>query len=105
MENVRILWLTKEKLLTKSEWIQIFSTCWKMQESGLLEIITFIRTLIRASNCCFCLKSVLWPTLLAASVTKDLIVETLFHQELPQVSHLQMVAMAYYLMIAASFVY
>ena len=44
MENVRILWLTKEKLDTSSEWIQIFYTYGKMQESGLLEIIPLIIT-------------------------------------------------------------
>ena len=78
MENVRILWLTKEKLLTKSEWIQIFSSYWKMQESGLLEIIPLISTLTRASI--FCLKSVLQ---VADAVTKDLIVGNLISLRVP----------------------
>ena len=55
-----------------------------MQESGLLEIITLISTLIRTSNCCFCLKSVLWATLLAAAVTKDLIVGNYFIKGCPR---------------------
>ena len=73
MENVRISCLMKEKLDTKSEWIQIFSTNWKMQESGLLEIIHLISTLTRASICSVCLKSVLQATEVAGAVTKDLI--------------------------------
>ena len=67
----------KEKLDTSSEWIQIFSTFGKMQESGLLEIIAWIITLTRASIYSFCLKSVLQPTLVAGAVTKDLIVGNL----------------------------
>ena len=78
MENVRILWLMKEKLLTKSEWIQIFSTYWKMQESGLLEIIPLISTLTRASI--LCLKSVLQ---VADAITKDLIVSNLISLRVP----------------------
>ena len=62
----------------------MFSTDGKMQESGLLEIIPLISTLIRASNCCFCLKSVLWATLLAAAVTKDLIVGNYFINSCPR---------------------
>ena len=78
MENVRILWLMKEKLLTKSEWIQIFSTYWKMQESGLLEIIPLISTLTRASI--LCLKSVLQ---VAGAVTKGLIMGNMISSRVP----------------------
>ena len=73
MENVWILRLMKEKLDTSSEWIQIFSTYWKMQESGPLEIIHLISTLTRASICSVCLKSVLQATEVAGAITKDLI--------------------------------
>ena len=73
MENVQILWLMKEKLDTSSECIEIFFTYGKMQESGLLEIIPLI-SLTRTSISSFCLKSVVWATMVAAVVTKDSIV-------------------------------
>ena len=83
MENVWILWLTKEKLDTSSEWIQIFYTYGKMQESGLLEIIPLIITWTRASIYSFCLKSVLQATLVAGVVTKDLKVGNMFSSRVP----------------------
>ena len=83
MENVRVLWLTKEKLDTSSEGIQIFSTYGKMQESGLLEIIPLIITWTRASIYSFCLKSVLQATLVSGAVTKDLIVHKQISTRVP----------------------
>ena len=83
MENARISWLMKEKLDMSSEWIQIFSTCEKMQDSGLHEIIPLISTLTGASIYYFCLKSVLQETLVAGAVTKDLIVGNLISSRVP----------------------
>ena len=83
MENVRIFWLMKEKLDTSSALIEIFSTCGKMQESALSEIISLISTLTKASIYSFCLRSVLWATLVAAAVTKDLIVGNLIVSGVP----------------------
>ena len=83
MQNVWILWLTKEKLDTSSEWIQIFYTYGKMQESGLLEIIPLIITWTRASIYSFCLKSVLQATLAASAVNMDLIVGNLISSRVP----------------------
>ena len=37
MENVRVLWLMKEKLDTSSEWIQIFSTFGRCKNLGSLK--------------------------------------------------------------------
>ena len=73
----------KEKLDTSSEWIQIFSTYGKMQESGLLEIIPLIITWTRASIYSFCLKSVLQATLVSSEVTKDLIMHKLISTKVP----------------------
>ena len=83
MENVRILWLTKEKLDTSSEWIWMFSTYGKIQKSGLLEIIPLISTLTRASIYSFCLKSVLQATLVAGVVTKALKMGNVFSSRVP----------------------
>ena len=63
--------------------MQIFSTYGKMQESGLLEIITLIITWTRASIYSFCLKSVLQATLVSGAVTKDLIVHKLISTRVP----------------------
>ena len=83
MENVRILWLTKEKLDTSSEWIWMFSTYGKIQKSGLLEIIPLIITWTRASIYSFCLKSVLQATLVAGVVTKALKMGNVFSSRAP----------------------
>ena len=78
MENVKILWISKENLDTSSAWIQIYSAYGKMQESGLLEIIPLISTLTRASI--LCLKSVLQ---VAGAVTKGLIMGNMISSRVP----------------------
>ena len=87
MENVQILWLMEEKLGTSSEWIELFFffffTYGKSQESGILEMIPLISTSTRASIYSFCLKSVLCAALVAAAISKDLIVGNFISSSIP----------------------
>ena len=60
-----------------------FFTYGKSQESGILEMIPLISTSTRASIYSFCLKSVLCAALVAAAISKDLIVGNFISSSIP----------------------